>query len=166
MKIFIKFILLSAAVISLFIASSCSSCSNKKEHHASFKELSQATHEDTLRAFNMTKEFMDKLKKQDIDGALNMLKYYDIAKDSMEEISKGLRNQYYGQFKAMPVIDYEIKTSKFMNHTMGIVTYRYRFMDNPTTDPNYPCTTNITLAVRHYAGEYKMYLYDHTIIKK
>ena len=59
-----------------------------------------------------------------------------------------------------------METSHFTDQYEARVTYKYRFMDPPADDPNYPVTMNVTLQVKFYRGDYYLSLYDHTVLTR
>lgn len=139
---------------------SVSSCggSGKKNRNVEFDSINVITKEDTMRVFDLSKQVMDVLQSNKIDSALNMLSV--LRNDTIRPLDPKLREQLKKQFAIMPVLDYEIATSRFINRENCNVTYRYRFMENPTTDPNYPIHTNITIEVRRDGDSNKLILMD------
>ena len=112
----------------------------------------------------MTKEFMEKLKNGNVESALDML--CTDKNDSANTLTPDLRAKYLQQFKKFPVLDYEIETSDFRSRDYATATYRYRFMDNPTDDPNYPIHMRLTIEVEKIRGKYYVLLHDHKYITR
>lgn len=122
------------------------------------------THEDTVRAFEMTREYMEALKNNQIDSALSMLVYYPV--DTVYQLPADIKARMKKQYEIFPVKDYSIETSYFEDQLNAQVTYKYRFMDPPANDPNYPVTMNVTLQVKFYQGDYYLSLYEHSVISR
>lgn len=154
------FSLISLFIICVFFFGACSGCS----HSDTPKATHRATHEDTIRTLNMTKEFMETLKNGDVDGAINMLS--EIKNDSVRPLNDTVRaylQQYFAQF---PVKEYEVQTSDFTNVNLQTVTYRYRFMDNPTDDPNFPVYTHLAIDAKMKNGQWRVMLHNYKYISK
>ena len=143
---------------------SCSSCTEKKDRGVVFDTISTPTKEDTTRVFDMTKEFMDNLKNGNIDAALDKL--VEAKSDTVSHITDEQRTKYKQQFEHFPVLEYEIETSDFKSRNFATATYRYRFMDNPTDDPNYPVHMRLTIEVKKIEGRYGILLHDHKVITR
>lgn len=152
------------AMAAAFGMQSCSSCTEKKDRGVVFDTISTPTKEDTTRVFDMTKEFMEKLKNGNVESALDML--CTDKNDSAKTLTPDLRAKYLQQFKKFPVLDYEIETSDFRSRDYATATYRYRFMDNPTDDPNYPIHMRLTIEVEKIRGKYYVLLHDHKYITR
>lgn len=157
------FILLFA-LAATFSFQSCSSCSKDKERNVKFNDITLLTKEDTTRVLNMTKEFMDNLKNGNIDAALDKL--VAAKNDTISHITAEQRTKYKQQFERFPVLEYEIETSDFKSRNFATATYRYRFMDNPTDDPNYPVHMRLTIEVKKIEGRYGILLHDHKVITR
>ena len=157
------FILLFA-LAATFSFQSCSSCGEKKDRGVVFDTITTPTKEDTTRVFDMTKEFMEKLKNGNVDAALDMLS--TDKNDTANSLTPDLRAKYMSQFKKFPVLDYEIETSDFRSRDFATATYRYRFMDNPTNDPNYPVHMRLTIEVEKIRGKYYVLLHDYKYITR
>ena len=157
------FILLFA-LAATFSFQSCSSCSKDKDRNVKFNDITLLTKEDTTRVLNMTKEFMDNLKNGNVEAALDKLVASE--SDTIGHITAEQREKYRLQFKNFPVLDYEIETSDFRSRDYATATYRYRFMDNPTDDPNYPVNMRLTIEVKKINGKYGILLHDHKVITR
>lgn len=158
-KKFRNFTLLMLACLMMPFLMAVTSCgSDKKNKNVEFDSINIITKEDTTRVFDMTKKFMEAMKNNQVDTALNMLRI--IKNDSVQRLNDEELARMRKQFSLFPVLDYEIVISHFQNRDSADATYRYRFMDNPTTDPNYPVHTTLTLAVQKKWDEYVMTLVD------
>lgn len=143
-----------ALVLGAMLGTSCSQTGKK---NVEFDTVNAITHEDTVRVFGMTKEFMDKLQAQQLDSAVEMLSYINVH-DSAFDLTKEQKERVISQFKQMPVLSYEIFTSKFDSRYRASATYKYKFMENKTNDPNFPCTMNLTLDVIYKSGKFRLVL--------
>lgn len=141
----------------------CSSCGGEKKA-TSFDSIPQLTKADTERVFNQTAQFMETLKNGMIDSALNMLS--ENVDGEAFPLIDSVRTRYKKQFERFPVLDYEIETSDFRRHEYATATYRYKFMENPTNDPNYPCTLRLTIENRLLSGHYVLLLHDYMYITR
>jgi len=159
------FLFALAVILSGGMSSVLTSCKEKTaKEKLDLPEAPLITHEDTLRAFNMSKEFMEALKNNQIDSALSLLVYYPT--DTVTPLPADIKARMKQQYQLFPVKDYEIVTSNFVDQYEAQVTYKYRFMDPPADDPNYPVTMNVTLQVKYYQGDYYLSLYDHTVLSR
>ena len=159
------FLFAIAVLFACGMSSLFTSCQDKKTKEGlNLPEAPLITLEDTMRAFSMTKEYMEALKNNKIDSALSLLVYYP--EDTVMQLPDEVKMRLKQQNKIFPVKDYSIETSHFKDQYEARVTYKYRFMDPPADDPNYPVTMNVTLQVKFYQGEYYLSLYDHTIITR
>lgn len=144
----------------IFLGTSCNKTSKKD---VQFDTISVVTHADTVRVLEQTGRFMELLKAQQVDSALNMLSEVDL-KDSAYEIKPETRERLKALFTRCPVKDYEISTSEFKSTYDANVTYTYKFMDNPTTDPNYPCTMDISMNVVFKEKQFRLVLENHMYV--
>lgn len=141
------------------------SCKEKTaKEKLNLPEAPLITLEDTMRAFSMTKEYMEALKSNQVDSALSLLMYYPA--DTVMALPAEVKARLKQQYKLFPVKDYKMETSHFTDQFESRVTYKYRFMDPPADDPNYPVTMNVTLQVKFYKGDYYLSLYDHTVLTR
>ncbi len=141
------------------------SCKEKTaKEKLNLPEAPLITLEDTMRAFSMTKEYMEALKNDQVDSALSLLMYYPA--DTVMSLPAEVKNRLKQQYKLFPIKDYKMETSHFTDQYEARVTYKYRFMDPPADDPNYPVTMNVTLQVKFYRGDYYLSLYDHTVLTR
>lgn len=142
------------------------SCSNKTDRKATqFDTVNVITKEDTARVFATTRAFMDLLQSQQIDSALNLLSEVN-RNDSAYKITTETKSRLKKQFQKFPVLSYEIETSDFVSHYKAKAVYKYKFMENPTDDPNYPCTMNLSLAVEYKTGEFRLLLDNHKFLTR
>lgn len=155
--------IMSLIVSAVAFISSCNSNGNKKSgtNLEEFKEV--ASHQDTVRTREMTKAFMDMMVQGKVDDAVDALYSYSNVKDTIEVMNENKKADLKKQFATFPVLEYEVETSDFKSDDLAIVTYKYKFMENPTNDPNYPCNVRLTLAVRRIMGRYYLCLYDHKV---
>lgn len=159
------FLFALAVVLSAGMSSVFTSCKEKSaKEKLNLPEGPLITHEDTVRAFDMTKQFMEALKNNQIDSALNLLMYYPT--DTVTPLPADIKARMRQQYQLFPVREYQIETSEFVNESEARVTYKYRFMDPPADDPNYPVTMNVTLQVKFYKGDYYLSLYDHAVLSR
>ena len=145
---------------SMFVGTSCSN--KTKKVNSSLDTIPAVTHEDSMRVFRVTEEFMQLMQSQQVDSALNMLSNV-FPNDSAAEITPARKNELKQQFKMMPVLSYEFTTATIESTNKASATYQYKFMENPTTDPNYPCTTSLTLDVIYKTGKYRLVLSNRSI---
>lgn len=155
--------IMSLVVSAVAFISSCNSNGNKKSgtNLEEFKKV--ASHQDTVRAMEMTKAFMDMMQQGRTDEAIGALYSYTTINDTIEVMNDKDKDNLKKQFATFPVLEYEVETSEYKADDLATVTYKYKFMENPTNDPNYPCNVRLTLAVRRVMGQYYLCLYDHKV---
>ena len=159
------FLFALAVVLSAGMSSVFTSCKEKSaKEKLNLPEAPLITHEDTVRAFNMSREYMELLKNNQTDSALNLLVYYP--SDTVVALPAEIKSRLKKQYQIFPVMEYSIETSNFVDQYEAQVTYKYRFMDPPSDDPNYPVTMNLTLQVKFYQGTYYLSLYDYAVITR
>lgn len=142
------------------------SCSNKTDRKGvAFDTINVITKEDTTRVLEQTKAFMNLLQSNQVDSALSMLSEVTIT-DSAYNITPETKSRLRKQFQKFPVLSYEIETSQFDSHYKATATYKYKFMENPTEDPNYPCTINLMLKVEYKTGAYRLFLENHAYLTR
>lgn len=144
----------------VFLGTSCNKTSKKD---VTFDTISVITHADTVRVLEQTGRFMELLKTQQLDSALNMLSEVDL-KDSAYEIKPESRERLKALFTRCPVLNYEITNSLFKSTYDANVTYKYQFMKNPTDDPNYPCTMEISMNVVFKEKKFRLVLENSSYI--
>lgn len=160
----LTFLFLACLIIPFALSVTSCGGGGKKNRNVEFDSINVITKEDTMRVFHDAQRVMDALQSNQIDSALNLLNVS--VNDTIRPLDAKLREQLKKQFAIMPVLDYEIVTSRFITRDNCNVTYRYRFMENPTTDPNYPIHTNITIEVKRYGGEDKVILMNHLYVDR
>lgn len=146
---------LLSLVMTIFVGSSCTNSSTDKKE-LKLDTIAGPNRADTMRVMDVTKKFMDLMVAQNVDSALNMLSYQH--NDSADYLTPAMKEELKKQFRLFPVKSYEVLTSDFKSHYKAYVTYKYMFMDNPTNDPNYPCTMNLRLDVKYISSEYRLLL--------
>lgn len=151
----VSLVTLLAMALTMFVGSSCSNSSNDKKE-LQLDTISGPNRADTTRVMDITKKFMNLMVEHNVDSALNMLSYQH--NDSADYLTPAMKEQLKKQFRLFPVKSYEVLTSDFKSHYKANVTYKYMFMDNPTNDPNYPCTMNLRLDVKYISSEYRLLL--------
>lgn len=160
-----KILYLFIALVAISSAASFVSCSSdNKRKGVEFEEVEQYTHEDTMLLINTTDMYMKVLQSGAIDSAVNML--HIVKNDSIQKISSNDQKKIKEQFKIMPVKEYELEKIDMHSKVNGTVSYRYKFLDNPTKDPNYPCYTNLTLEVTQHQGKVLLGVYNHMYITR
>lgn len=147
------------------VAAVLSGCAGeKKQKNVNFVTVQSISHADTLRVYDATRDFMELLKCNKVDSAISLL--CDIRNDSAFELGTKRRAQLLRQFRQFPVLDYELETSQFSSHEYATATYRYKFMENPTTDPNYPTTLRLTIEATYKNGKFRLVLHDESFITR
>lgn len=163
-----KIIYLFFAFVAIGTAASFISCSSdKKRAGVEFEEVQdQYNHDDTVLLLNTAETYMKVLQSGAIDSAVNML--HIVKNDSIQKISANDQKKIKNQFKAMPVLEYELERMEMKSKLNGIVTYRYKFMENPDpeNDPNFPCSTSITLEVTQHQGKVLLGVYNYKYITR
>lgn len=140
--------------------SSCSGCSNKER---TVELPPVANKEDSVRLFTQANAFMETMKSGDLNTAIDML-WVIGDNDTAYHITDSLKEVYKKQFTLFPVKEYEVITSDFTVPNRQTINFRYRFMDNPTDDPNYPVYTNFGLAMEYHQGDWRLILNNQHII--
>lgn len=141
------------------------SCGKSEKKNVSFDTVSVVTHEDSVRVFEVTKQFMDLMQQQQYDSAVNMLSVVSKT-DSAFYLTPEQKQRVIAQFKHFPVLSYEILTSRFESPYNASATYKYKFMENKTNDPNFPCTMNLTIDVVYKTGKYRVVLQSQNKITR
>lgn len=158
-----KILFIIFCFIAVFAGVSLSSCSSDKKNSVALEEIPQYTLEDTLRILKASEEFMDKLQENNVNSALDML--YKEHHDSIIPISAQERKDMVKQFKTMPVLSYEVDRLEMFSPVFATITFKYKFMENPTEDKNFPCTTKLTLTFSQFKGKAFLSPYEFAIIK-
>lgn len=152
----ITFLFLACLMAPFFMA--LTSCNGKKNKNVDFDSIHVIRNEDTVRVLEMTRAFMELMQTNQVDSALNLLS--EVGHDYVAPLPADKKEELKKQFRRMPVLEYEVKTSHYQTRDSADATYRYRFMENPTDDPNYPVHTTLTLAVQKKKGQYVLTLVD------
>lgn len=157
-----KLLFIIFCFVAVISGMSLSSCSNDKKRNAELEEIPQFTKDDTLRILKASDQFMTKLNEGNVEGALDML--HELKHDSIVKISATERKQMIQQFNTMPVLSYEVERLEMKSSIFAVVTYKYKFMENPTEDKNFPCNTKITLTFQQHMGKAFLGVYDHAVL--
>lgn len=161
MKLRNVFTFVFLAIAAMFFMGSCSGCSSSEKQETF---VPKANMQDTLRALDITHQFFETLKSGDIDAAVSML--HEIKKDTAHALSDSTARSMREYFTTFPVKEYEVRTSDFSDIKSQTVTYRYRFMDNPTDDPNYPVYMDFALDVVRIQSEWYLVLHNQKFVTK
>lgn len=129
-----------AVIISLLVA--CGSKEQKKEavEDGVRVPVMTLTSEDTMTVTNLTKEFLENLKANKLDEAIEMLHYMDKNK-KLVDLPKDMVDKQRKIFAMFPVLSYKIDSVIFYSETDSQVKYTVQFFEKEEGD-NHPNTTS------------------------
>ena len=139
----------------LILTAACSG--GKKEGfqiaHPRFDENMSRTAQDSADVLNLTNRFLDLLKAEQYDEALNMLYTFNTEDSIIQPISETRRQEMLSTFSNFPVVNYEIDTVLMYNESDTEVRYIYEFFKKPegSTMPN---TMNGTVCPHRHDGQW------------
>ena len=93
----------------------------------------QRTMTDTLAVLYNTKQYLNYLKANELDSALNML--YELSGDSVLPLSVDGKNQMMRTYKAFPVQDYEIDRLQMFSETTSELHYTIHYGEVDEQNP-------------------------------
>ena len=145
--------------LSAFVCISCFiiACSgDKKEHvrvHPRIDTQMARTAQDSADVLNLTNRYLDLLKAEQFDEALNMLYTFNSEDSIVQPISDVRRREFLNTFGSFPVLRYEIDTLLMFNEFDTEVRYTYEFFEKPegSTMPN---TVSGTVCPHRYQGQW------------
>ncbi len=150
-----KKVLYVVPIFLLILAVACSG--GKKEGvqiaHPRFDEHMTRTAQDSADVLNLTNRFLDLLKAEQYDDALNMLYTFNSEDSIIQPISDARRQEMLNTFGTFPVLNYEIDTVLMYTDYDTEVRYIYEFFKKPegSTMPN---TMNGTVCPHRYEGQW------------
>lgn len=135
------------------LACLCSCNSSKKNEQPQEEEdvnafVNGLTAEDTTQVLNLATQYLEYMKNDQVDAALDMLS--EVKNDTVIALSPELRNQLCTAAATFPVISYNIDVMFLRSETDNEVRYTTEFFEKPEGDnrPNtikgslYPCKVN------------------------
>lgn len=121
------------------------SCSNKKskteepvEQDPYYSSSMKRTAADTAAIVELTTQYLDLLKENKIDDALNMLHVVDSV--GLEPLSTERKNMLANNLKRFPVLSYTIEEYRLYSDNNTEVRYVYEFMPKLEGADNMPNT--------------------------
>ena len=127
------------------------SCSDKKKPEAKLPvdprmdQQMLRTSKDTTMLLDMTKKFLETLKKNDIDGAISQL--YEVKDNKVMPLSAEREKELRKNFANFPVLSYQIDELLLYSDSDTEVRYTIEFFEKPKGDkrPNtIKCSVNPT----------------------
>ena len=124
-------------VIPLFTLIAFAGCIGKKEPEKKprFSEQMSRTAEDSTAILNLTTKYLDLLKGEQFDEALQMLYAYNDEDGTVQPIDEERRNSLRSSYENFPVLDYEIDTVLLYSETDTEVRFKYQFFERPEGSP-------------------------------
>ena len=121
-------------IAALFITAACSSNKEKAAEvtstDARFEQDMVRTEQDSLDIINLSKQYLDLLKADSLDQALDML--YEMNSDGkMEPISASRRQELIEHLQQFPVLSYTIDQMLLYSETDTELRYTYEFFVKP-----------------------------------
>ncbi len=107
------------------------------------------THEDSTALLEMTKSYLEALKKNDIEGALDML--YDVKGEKVYPLSDARKDEIRKISKAFPVLSYNIDEMVLYSDSDTEVRYTIEFFEKKPGDKR-PNTMKCAVAPRRVSG--------------
>lgn len=135
-----KILVAIVIVINAIGVVSCGNKEQKKETQDPTQPIMYLSKEDTTAVWNLTKEFLENLKEDRIDAALDMLYYMDSDK-KIVKLPNELVEKQKRIFQIFPVLSYKIDGIIFYSETDSQVQYTIEFFKKEPGDDR-PNTTS------------------------
>lgn len=137
----------------------CSDKSKKKEAHEEIQgPMMTLEKRDTTEVYDMTKNFLELLKSNNIDKAVSML-YYLTPDKNVIPLPDSLAERQKAIFKRFPVLSYKIDSIIFYTETDSQVKYTIEFFKKQPGDPR-PNTTSFFIKPMRIQGQWYITMFD------
>ena len=124
---------------------SVSSCSNKapkneetEEQDPYYSSSMSRTAADTTAIEPLAPQYLDLLKENKIDSAVNML--HEVDSVELKPLNEERKNTLISNLKRFPVLNYTIEELKLFTDDNSELRYEYEFMPKPEGAENLPNT--------------------------
>lgn len=138
--------------------SSCSDNSKNKKQVYTPKANMVLEQKDSAEVYNLTKNFLELLKANEIDKAMSMLYFLDADRDIVP-LPDSLVERQKAVFKMFPVLDYKIESIIFNTETDSQVKYTVEFFKKQPGDTR-PNTTSFFVKPMREKGQWFLTMYD------
>lgn len=155
---YLKYIVSIVLVISLaLLMDSCSGGSKQQpKNEPMFNDA------DSVVVNELTDMFMNKLKNKEYDTALSLL--HNIGPDQLEVIDEEEKNQLKEYFAAFPVLNYNLKSTEWVNVYEVSYIYTFEFFEKEEGS-EIPNTMNLTLKPMKISDSWFLTLEKKSVIK-
>lgn len=157
MKI-VKILAVTLIVINAVGIVSCSNKEQKKQIQDTIQPLMYLSKEDTTTVWNLTTEFLENLKSEKIDEALDMLYYMDSGK-KVVKLPEAMKERQKKVFQIFPVLSYNIDSIIFYSEKDSQVQYTIEFFKKAPGD-NSPNTTSFFIKPMRVNGTWYLTMAD------
>lgn len=108
---------------------------------------------DTAAILELSKKYLDMVKLNQIDEALDLLQEFDST--SIKPISAARRAKVQSIYQHFPILNYDINEFRLFSEQNTDVRFTYEFMSKPE-GKNLPNTMKGILMFRRYEGKWYM----------
>lgn len=152
-----KNIICLVVLLGFILLSGCNSGKNEKKHKDYLPLKMNVSDKDTVAVTQLSEKFFQLLKKEDYEGALNML-YILNENGEVVPLPADLRDKQMTVFKTFPVLDYTNKGIIFNTETDSQVKFEIQF--TPSQDDKPGAVTCLYLKPMRVKGEWYLTVYD------
>ncbi len=129
----------AAVIVSIILCSSCQGSKEKPVNSQSDKEIYMVVEgKDTTAVLNLMNTYFDLLKKKDFEGAISMMKEYDVKEHTLRDVSEEIKKHYLMSLKAFSPIDYQVEQLVFLAETDCKVKYSAILFEKENDEDNRP----------------------------
>ena len=98
-------------------------------------ETMERNEADTAAILNMCTEYLNLLKADNVEAALDLLYAYDDSAKTVAPIGNELREKFRNNLKMFPVLDYKLESMKLYGEDDTEFTFMVEFFKKPEGDP-------------------------------
>lgn len=98
-------------------------------------ETMERTEADTATILNMCTEYLNLLKEDKVEAALDLLYAYDDSAKTVAPIGNELREKFRNNLQMFPVLDYKLESMKLYGEDDTEFTFMVEFFKKPEGDP-------------------------------
>lgn len=119
------------------------SCYNNKQETVKTENTPVFCKKDTVEVTRLTTEYLEHLKNNEFDQAMQMLHY--VRNDSVMELSDTEKGKLRKQYQTLPVLSYSLIGMKMNDPNTTEVIYSIEIFKKITGQENVPNTMNLRL---------------------
>lgn len=108
---------------------------SEPEKKTRYSEKMARTSEDSTAILNLTTQYLDLLKGEQFDEALQMLYNYNEEDGTVQPIDEERRSSLRNSYANFPVLNYEIDTVLLYSEIDTEVRFKYEFFEKPEGSP-------------------------------